>query len=271
MALALWASPRLFIAILQEPELLLLEGSQFLVLLNGVFPVHYVAGIKFRLGEHATRTLVTIATETLIGFRSASGVTHGGYLVDSKGITRISLAVEVTVGFLNRLEGLAPLRCGDQVHLHCVKALIGNALLEPKDLEVLGDGVNSVVAEVGMEIMLLHVELNVLVESEVPTVTLIPEGLELGQDGCSAGNHLGPAKKLGMKGFESLTAILGLREWLAVRPPSGLAPHSVEDVKYLGRVSKESPFKGSCGLEDFVGSSKLLMGQVVPQDWGSSN
>jgi hypothetical protein len=119
--------------------------------------------------------------------------------------------------------------------------------------------------------MLLHVELNVLVESEVPTVTLIPEGLELGQDGRSAGNCLGPTKKLGMTGFESLTAILGLREWLAVRPPSGLAPHSVEDVKYLGRVSKESPFKGSCGLEDFIGSSKLLMGQVVPQDWGSSD
>jgi len=223
MALAVWASPRLHIAIFQEPELLLLEGSQFLILLNGVFPVHYVAGIEFRLVEHATRKSVTIATGTLTGCRSASDVTHGGYLADSKGITRTSLAVEVTVGFLDRLKGLVPLRCGNQVHLHCVEALIGNALLEPKDLEVLGDGVNSVVAEVGMEIMLLHVELNVLVESEVPTVTLIPEGLELGQDGRSAGNCLGPTKKLGMTGFESLTAILGLREWLAVRPPSGLA------------------------------------------------
>ncbi len=38
-----------------------------------------------------------------------------------------------------------------------------------------------------------------------------------------------------MQGPKCLAAVPGLRERLAVSPPAGLTPQSVEDVKYLGR------------------------------------
>ena len=83
-----------------------------------------------------------------------------------------------------------------------------------------------------MKVMLLHVELNILVEREVTPVAFIPEGLELGQDGRSAGNHFWSTQKLGVKGLVCLTAIFGLRERLAVCPPTGLSPPLLVEMQW---------------------------------------
>jgi hypothetical protein len=45
----------------------------------------------------------------------------------------------------------------------------------------------------------------------------------------------------------------------------------VEDVKYLGRVLEEAPFKGSVGFEMVVCHGELCVWRVMPQDWGASN
>ncbi len=74
-----------------------------------------------------------------------------------------------------------------------------------------------------------------------------------------------------MQSPKCLAAIPGLREGLAMSPPAGLTPHSVEDVKYLGRVLEEAPFKGSVGFEMVVCHGELCVWRVMPQDWGSSN
>jgi hypothetical protein len=88
------------------------------------------------------------------------------------------LAVEGTVRLLDRLKGRISLRRCDHIHFHNVEALVGDTLLEPKDLEVLGKGCDAIVGEVSVKVMLLHVQLNILVKIVVATVTLIPEGLK---------------------------------------------------------------------------------------------
>jgi hypothetical protein len=89
------------------------------------------------------------------------------------------LAVEGTVRLLDRLKGRISLRRCDHIHFHNVEALVGDTLLEPEDLEVLREGCDTIVDEVSLKVMLLHVQLDILVEIVVATVTLISEGLKL--------------------------------------------------------------------------------------------
>ena len=73
-----------------------------------------------------------------------------------------------------------------------------------------------------------------------------------------------------MQSPKCLAAVPGLRERLAVSPPAGLAPHSVKDVKYLGRVLEEALTKGSVGFEVVVCHGELCVWRVMPQYWGAS-
>mgnify|MGYP006151789997 CR=1 FL=1 len=227
--------------------------------------------VKFGLREHAPGTAVVLSTGSATGSGWPIRAANRGNLAGFGGFAGAPLAMEATVGFLHRLEGLIPLGRGDQVHLHGIETLVKDAFLEPKDLEVLRNGVNAIVGKVGVEVVLIHVELDIFVKCQVVTVPFIPEGLELCQYGRSAGNHFWSTQKLGVKGPVCLTAMLGLCEWLVVCPPIGLSPHSVEDVKYLGRVSKEPLFKGSSGLKGFARGCELVMGLVMPQDWCAGN
>jgi hypothetical protein len=100
-------------------------------------------------------------------------------LAGSWAVSQATLAVEGTVRLLDRLKGRISLRRCDHIHLHNVKALVGDTLLEPEDLEVLGEGCDAIVCEVSVKVVLLHVQLDILVKSEVATVTLVLEGLKL--------------------------------------------------------------------------------------------
>ena len=53
-------------------------------------------------------------------------------------------------------------------------------------------------AVVSGEVVLLHVQLDILVEGKVGTVTLVPESLKLCEDCCPAGNRLRSTKELSM-------------------------------------------------------------------------
>ncbi len=61
------------------------------------------------------------------------------------GISLALLAVEGTVRLLDRLKGRISLRRSDHIHLHDFETPVGDALLEPEDLEVLGEGCDALV------------------------------------------------------------------------------------------------------------------------------
>ncbi len=102
-------------------------------------------------------------------------------------------------------------------------------------------------------------------------VTLGLEGLELGQNGRSTGNRFMSSKQLGLSCPVCLLSVLGLYEWLAVCPPIALSPRSVENIKYLSQVSKETLVKGSGGLEVLIWGHELSVRDVMPQDWCSGD
>jgi hypothetical protein len=96
------------------------------------------------------------------------------------------------------LESLVSLGCSNQVHLHGLKTLVDNPVLKPENLEVLGEGCHPVVREVSVEVMLLHVQLDVLVKGVIAAVPFVLEGLELTKDSSSASDRFGSTEELGM-------------------------------------------------------------------------
>jgi hypothetical protein len=174
------ASPWLLVFVTHHPELLLLDCGKSLVLVIRVFLVNNVTGVELGLGEHSSSSSVTVPSAAGAGGARASGcATYRGHLACSRAISQATLAVEGTVRLLDRLKGRISFRRCDHIHLHNVKVPIGDTLLEPEDLEVLGEGCDTIVCEVSVKVVLLHVQLDVRVECEVASVTLIPEGLKL--------------------------------------------------------------------------------------------
>ena len=179
------ASPGLLVLVTHNPELLLLDCSQLPVLFIRVLLVNDVTGVEFSLREHTSSSSVGVPVATGAGVIWAStgdshqGATYRGYLAGAWGVSQAPLAVKAAVSLLNRLKGRVSLRGSNHIHLHDVKALVSDTLLEPEDLEVLGEGRNAIVREVSVEVVLLHVQLDVIVEGEVASVTLVLEGLKL--------------------------------------------------------------------------------------------
>ena len=93
-------------------------------------------------------------------------------------------ALEVHISVFNRVElGVLVLVSSDR-SFYSIQGPALNAVLEPVDLQGLGEGVNAVLGQVRMLIMLVNEEGHILVEVEVLAVALISEGLELGHDGA---------------------------------------------------------------------------------------
>ncbi len=139
-------------------------GINTLILVVRVFLVNNVTGVEFCLGEHSSSTSITDPSASGAGDVGASGSSaHCGHLAGPWAISQASLAVEGTVRLLDRLKGRISLGRCNHIHLHNVKTPIGDTLLEPEDLEVLGEGCDAIVCEVSVKVVLLHVQLDVLV------------------------------------------------------------------------------------------------------------
>ena len=117
-----------------------------------------------------------------------------------------------------------------------------------------------------------HVEGNILVEVEVPSVAIVRERLESGHDGTPGRHQLLAAQKMGMKYPKCLASILGLRSCRArVGPRLGSSPGCVEDVIHLRLVLEKGWVKWSMFLEVVQWASELPVGKVDAKDWCASD
>ena len=108
-----------------------------------------------------------------------------------------------------------------------------------------------------------HVEGNILVEVEVPSIAVIRERLKSGHDGTPGRHQLLAAQEMGMKYPKSLASILGLRGSRArVGPWLGSSPGRVEDIIHLRRVLEKSWVKWSMFLKVIQWASELPVGKV---------
>ncbi len=100
-----------------------------------------------------------------------------------------------------------------------------------------------------MEVMLVNVKMHVLVKSEMPLVSFVNKGLYLVDNHVPCSYCSWSPKELGMLGPKCLPSVLGLLVRLAVGPPAGLSPNSVEDVIHSCRVSDEGSLEGTFMLK----------------------
>ncbi len=98
--------------------------------------------------------------------------------------------LEVHISFLHGGEGHVVCGSGEDRGPNCAEALVSNALLEPKDLEALGKGVNTVSPKVIVGVVSRHMEGYILVEVEVPPIAIVLKRLESGHDGAPGRHQL---------------------------------------------------------------------------------
>jgi hypothetical protein len=171
----------------------LLGRGQTLILLISVFPVLNGASVKFDLAGQillAVPSTLATATATATGHTSASPSPHGGHLACFGRFSRLLRELEVHISFLHGGEGCVACRSSKDRGPNCVKALVGNTLLEPKDLEALGKGFNAIFPKVIGVVVPRHVEGYILVEVDVPPIVIILKRLESGHDGASGRHQL---------------------------------------------------------------------------------
>ncbi len=65
--------------------------------------------------------------------------------------------------------------------------------------------------------------------------------------------------------------ILGLAELLHVAPPAKLAPARVEDIVNHDYIGQETGLKRPVTLQGLKACRKLVVGQIMAQNWGPSN
>jgi hypothetical protein len=181
--------------------------------------------------------------------------------------SRLLRELEVHISFLHGGEGRVAFGGGEERGPNCVEALASNTLLEPKDLEALGKGFNSVFPKVIVVVVLCHMEGYILVEVKVPPVAVILERLESCHNGASGRHQLLAAQEVDMKNPKRLASILGLRGGRArVGPGLRSSPGHIKDVIYLGRVLDKGWVKGSMLLKIIQWPSKLGVDQVISKD-----
>jgi hypothetical protein len=188
MAMAGRASSGCLVWVAEHPQLVLLGRGQKLILLRGVVLVLNGASTKVGLAGQillAVPSTLATATATATGHTSVPPSPQGGHLACFGRLSCIVCVLEVHISFLHGSEGHVVCRSGKDRGPNRVEALVNNTLLEPKDLEALGQGVNALFPKFIVVVVPRHVEGYILVEVEVPPITIVLKRLESGHDGAS--------------------------------------------------------------------------------------
>ncbi len=119
-----------------------------------------------------------------------------------------------------------------------------------------------------MLVMLPNVEIHVLVKVEVPAVSLISEGLQLGTNGVPSQNNSLSAKEESVQGPVHLSPILGLAELLHMMPPVQFPPVTMEDVVNPDHIGQETGLERPVSLKRHKACRELEVGQVSAQYGG---
>ncbi len=187
------ASAGCLVWVAEHPQLVLLGWGQTLVLLCSVFPVLNGESVKFGLAGQILLTVpstLATATATVTGRTSASPSPHGGQLTCFGRFSHLLCELEIHISFLHDGEGRVACKSGKDRGLNCVEALVGNTLLEPKDLEALGKGFNTISPKVIVVGVPHQVEGYILVEVKIPPIAVVLKQLESGHDGAPERHQL---------------------------------------------------------------------------------
>jgi hypothetical protein len=158
-----------------------------------------------RHGSKSSLVVHTVSTAKYIWVKSQSwSVKSQSWLVKSQsGMPESGLRQFFSLlreeGWWPATAGLSQLRSRPHFLLDAFKAL--SSVLSPSLMSLMlleRSRFLELLAVVSGEVVLLHVQLDILVEGKVGTVTLVPESLKLCEDCCPAGNRLRSTKELSM-------------------------------------------------------------------------
>ncbi len=172
-----------------------------------------------------------------MGPAGALSSSKGRHLTSKGRVGLFLLELKAHLGFLHSREGHEADRIRINGCPNGIEALVSDPILEPEDVQRVGQGVNPVLLQVVMLDMSLVMEGNVLVKGKATPLAIKAERLELGHDGRAGCNQLLAAQELGMEGMEGpigFAPILSL-SCCGSRVGPGLRgpPDCMEDIIHL--------------------------------------